>query len=104
MLKKQVVDIINKINSLHINDPIISNYWDELTEVLSKNEEETIVLLQTCDDEKYISNISSVFDDLSEIFQSKKFVECLIELEKKYSHLNIHHMVEIAANMIDEES
>jgi hypothetical protein len=101
--KERILNTIHKIDCLHLEDPVISVYWDELTQLLSENERETIDFLDRCNDENVINNISSVFDDISIKLQSQEFIECLDRLEIKFPTLFIHHMIEIARDSILDE-
>ena len=49
----------------------IQNSWDEIIEVLSENEENTISYLENCNKED-LYWISEVFEDLAESLQSKE--------------------------------
>jgi hypothetical protein len=98
--KGKIMNIINKIDSLHIEDPIISLYWRELAQALSEDTMETIEFLDSCNDENVINNISSVFDDISTNLQSQEFIKCLDRLEIKFPNLLLHHMIEVARDVI----
>ena len=98
--REKISNIIHKIDSLHLEDPSISIYWDELTQILSEDEEETIYFLDRCNDENVINNISSVFDDISIKLQSQDFIQCLDRLEIKFPNIFIHPMIEVARDSI----
>jgi hypothetical protein len=97
----KVKEITSKIDSLHVEDPKIYDYWEELASVLSQNELQTIDLLNTTIDEDLILHLSSVFGDVSQSFQSKKFVECLKRLDIKYPHLLLSYMITPAINALE---
>ena len=98
--REKILNTIYKIDSLHLEDPSISIYWDELNKLLSEDKKETIDFLDSCNDENVINNISSVFDDISIKLQSQDFIQCLDRLEVKFSNLFIHHMIEVARDSI----
>jgi hypothetical protein len=98
--REKILDIIHKIDSLHIEDPTISLYWSELAQALSEDTKETIDFLDSCTDENVINNISSVFDDISANLQSQEFIKCLYRLEIKFPMLLLHPMIEVASDVI----
>ena len=98
--KDKIFEVISKIDSLFIEDTRFPVLWNQLAELLSENEQETIEFLDSCNDENVINNISSVFDDISSNFQSEKFIECLKRLEIKFPNLVLHPMIEVAMNVL----
>lgn len=95
-LKDQVNAIIKKIRALHLEDPKISDYWDEMSGLLTKDENATIEFLMSCNDAHTIDDISSSFMDISHKLQSQKFIACLDVLEKKFPEILLKHMVAAA--------
>ncbi|HCW3168589.1 TPA: hypothetical protein OXD15_001261, partial [Listeria monocytogenes] len=73
--------------------------WAELTNILSMNEDETINYLKNCSKEDVLL-ISSVFDDVSEKIQSRKFISCLRELDKKFPDLKLTFFIDDAEGYI----
>ena len=58
------------------DDMAIQKCWQDITDILSENEENTITYLNNCSkDELYW--ISEVFEDISENLQSRDFIKCL---------------------------
>lgn len=84
--QNRVYEIIEERKKLHPDDPHILEIWEELTSIFSKNEESTIKFLNNCKKE-YIVWISEVFEDISEHLQSRLFLQCLENLNKKYPEL-----------------
>lgn len=79
--------ILEKRKSLNINDDFgIEKCWNEMTELLSQNEMETINYLEEST-EKDLYYISEIFEDVSERFQSEQFINCLRKLDKKISRV-----------------
>lgn len=66
--------------SLDMNDDFAQEKcWKEMIDILSFNIYETINYIKTdCTDEEFFW-ISSVFDDVAEITQSKDFVQALVD-------------------------
>ncbi|WP_310485637.1 hypothetical protein [Chamaesiphon sp. VAR_48_metabat_403] len=98
--EEKILSIIHKIDSLHIEDPTISLWWNKLAQVLSENTKETINFLDSCNDENVVNNISAVFDDISANLQSQEFIKCLDRLENKFPNLLLHPMIEVAIDVI----
>ncbi|MGE8034126.1 hypothetical protein [Lysinibacillus sp. NPDC093692] len=96
--KKNITGIIEKMKNLHINDPTIEIYWDTLVSKFS-DEKNTIQFLDTCTEEEAYW-VSSVFDDLAHVYQSKDYAECLKRLEKKYPNLLISYDIELAESYL----
>lgn len=97
--EQNVTDIIEEMRKLHINDPAIYKYWDQL--ILEFNDvNDTIRFLDGCTEEE-IGWLSSVFDDLAFKFQSKEYAECLKRLDEKYPDNVLSDLVELAESCID---
>lgn len=73
--------------------------WEKLTNILSINEDETINYLKSCSKEDVLL-ISSVFDDVSQKLQSRRFISCLKELDKKYPDLKLTFFITDAESYI----
>lgn len=100
--------LIEKRESTHSEDPTgLDEIWNELTDFLSKDINETINYLKTdCSAEEFIL-ISEIFDDIVEKTQSKEFIDCLYEVAKKYpketKEYNINRMIEYAKDWLDDD-
>ncbi len=73
--------------------------WEELSKILSENEQETIAFLENCS-EQQLYFISEVFDEVSEKLQSKGFIDCLKALDKKFPKLQLKSDIESAESYI----
>ncbi|WP_185401677.1 hypothetical protein [Listeria booriae] len=92
--------ILEKRKSLNINDDFgIEKCWNEMTELLSQNEMETINYLEEST-EKDLYYISEIFEDVSERFQSEQFINCLRKLDKKFPELDMTQDIDIAESYI----
>ncbi|MBC1503716.1 hypothetical protein HB825_11620 [Listeria booriae] len=97
---KQMEIILEKRKSLNINDDFgIEKCWNEMTELLSQNEMETINYLEEST-EKDLYYISEIFEDVSERFQSEQFINCLRKLDKKFPELDMTQDIDIAESYI----
>jgi hypothetical protein len=103
-LATDVCNIIHKIEALHLEDPGISKYWNELTEVFSANEVATIEFLRALEDEDAVARISSVFDDVASRLQSQAFIDCIESMVPKFPNLLLRHRVDAARDMMVESS
>lgn len=99
-MKKEALEIIDSLKNINPNHPKIYEYWEELTNILSINEVETINFLYECNEDE-ILQISAVFEEISEILQSHEFIKCLRELDKKFPNANLTDFIDSAKNYID---
>lgn len=73
----------------------IQKSWNEIIEILSENEENTIKYLENCSKED-LYWISEVFEDVAEIIQSKELIKRLRELDRKFPELEMTKDIDIA--------
>lgn len=94
--------ILNQRKKLNLNDDYgIYKSWNEIIEVLSENEENTIRYLETCSKEE-LYWISEVFEDIAEIIQSKELIDCLRTLDEKYPELEMTNDIDLAESYIED--
>ena len=78
--------------------------WDQLTEIFTKNMDDTIDFLDNVCTADEFGWISDVFDFVAEKSQSKKFIEALYRVAKKYPEEvqdnNLMFFIEDAASKI----
>ncbi len=74
----RIITVISKRSSLHPNDDYeTEKCWKEETQILSEDISGTLDFFETvCTDEEFFW-LSEVFSDVSEILQSRKFVQAL---------------------------
>lgn len=89
-IAEEITSTTIKIDSLHSNDTRIGDYWDQLIEILSRNEEETIRFLKENNDEKIIDHICGNFPEISYNLQSDKLIVTLEELDKRFPNLKLY--------------
>ena len=93
--------ILNKRKKLNLNDDYgIQNSWNEIIEVLVKNEGNTLKYLENCGKED-LYWLSEVFEDITEIIQSKELINCLRKLDKKFPELEMTNDIDIAESYIE---
>ncbi len=104
LLEENVQRMVNRLEQLHIDDDYARyKIWRELAEELSKDEKLTIDYLIKCEDSTTIDNVASVFKDISYKLQSRKFIECIEILERKFPDLLLKYMVQAAKDaMLDD--
>lgn len=99
--KKEIFELIEWRKGLECINGMENYYWDPLIELLSKNEANTIEFLRECSDEQ-IYWISEVFDDVSDNFQSKEFVDFLKELQYDHPNIDIKQDIQAAEYRLSE--
>ncbi|NEW02121.1 hypothetical protein GYH73_013065 [Bacillus megaterium] len=81
---------------MNLNDDSgIQKSWNEIIELLSENEENTIRYLENCSKED-LYWISEVFEDVAEIIQSKELIKRLRKLDRKFPELEMTKDIDIA--------
>ena len=105
MLKDEVKSIIEKRKSYDPEDYInIEKSWNELTDKLCENLDESIKYLSNeCQYEEF-SWISEVFDAVVDKTQSKEFIACLDKVYDKYKDMDKDHIdlsIEAAKDKLD---
>ncbi|SFC84271.1 hypothetical protein SAMN04488168_110106 [Bacillus sp. 491mf] len=99
-IENKMEAILDKRKKLDLNDDYgIQKSWDEIVEVLSENEENTIRYLENCSKEN-LYWISEVFEDITEVIQSKEFIKCLRKLDAKFPELEMTKDIDIAESYI----
>ena len=85
MLAEELREILERRSKLHPNDDFrTEKAWEEETELLSRNMDETILFLENeCTADEF-SWISEVFDDVVSRTQSKEFIQALYRVAKKF--------------------
>ena len=81
-------ELIKKRERLHPDDPRTEDYWNMLTKELTVNEDDTIEFICNCN-EHDIFWLSEIFEDISDVFQSEKFIEVLKKVQEKYPKLDL---------------
>ncbi len=96
MLVEKVIAIIERLQSLEGYDEYNSDFcYYELTELLGKNESETIECLMLLTEEQ-IDWIKGYFEEVSERLQSELFINALYKLEEKFPELDFKLDIECA--------
>lgn len=80
---KKIEELIEENKKLEPNvDCAQERIWQEMYDILSVNLNETMQYLDGIS-KKDISYVCSIFDDLSEHFQSKELIECMKRSAKR---------------------
>ncbi|MGG7143557.1 hypothetical protein ACQPVP_08830 [Clostridium nigeriense] len=100
--KNEIVELIEWRKGIECINGMENYYWEPLIELLSKNEVDTIEFLRACSDEQ-LYWISEVFEDISNKFQSKEFVDFLKELQKDHPNADMELDIQAAEYRLAEE-
>lgn len=95
---QKVRELIDKRVSLNPDDPRVLDIWEELTNIFSQDENETVNFLKKCTIED-IRWISEVFDDILENLQGKIYIEEIERWSRQWPELVVD--VEYAKSMMD---
>ena len=96
---EEVKNIMREKDELHPNDPAINRCWERLSEILTKNIDTTIEILNSCDQEE-LESLEDVFEDISRELKSEKFLSFLKELQEKYSNNSLNAEIAYAEKMV----
>ncbi|MBC1921232.1 hypothetical protein [Listeria grayi] len=97
---EKIKNLINERKELLPDDPKTNEIWDELTQVFSEDEKETIEYLNNCP-ENQLEWISEVFEDISESLQSEDFIDTLEKLQKKFPNLDLEMDISYAKEALN---
>ena len=97
----KVQKIIDERIKMHHDDSRIEDKWKELTNIFTANESETIEYLNNCS-EYIVEWVSEVFEDISEVLQSEKFIKCIEILKSKFENLDLEQDILYAKQAINQ--
>ena len=88
--------------SIHLNDSH-STYkkWDELIQILSENESETIKLLKSSTKDE-IDYISEVMEEVAGKLNSNNYIDALKETSEKYPECRLEYTIEISIQYMNK--
>lgn len=86
--RTKIKELIKEREMLHPDDPRTEDYWNKLIKELIASEDDTIEFINNCT-EHDIYWLSEIFEDISEIFQSQRFIEALKSVQVKYPNLDL---------------
>ncbi|WP_086315204.1 hypothetical protein A5821_002646 [Enterococcus sp. 7F3_DIV0205] len=96
---EKMESLINERKKLLPDDPRIGEIWDELTQIFSEDEKDTIKYLNNCSGSQ-LEWISEVFEDISENLQSEDFIDTLEKLQKKFPYLDLEMDISYAKEVL----
>ena len=96
----EVKTLIHERSVLHINDPRISDYWTQIVEVLENDEQIMIEVLNKCT-ETEIYWLCEIFDDIAFKFPTTKYINTLLEIQKKYPEIDMTVDIEFAKKALE---
>lgn len=97
MAVKEILNQRLKINDE--NDYMIEKKREELIEALSKDEHSTIEVLKQLNEVELLYT-SEVFEEIAYNLQSRKYIECLKQIQKKFPELDIMDAIKVAEEYI----
>lgn len=101
MLLDKIRNILEKRASLNNEDDYnIEQCREQVIELLSDNQELTIMILNQLTD-KEILFVSEVFEEIPYNLQSKEYIDCLRKLKLAYPYLNLEDSIKIAEDFMD---
>lgn len=101
MNTKKLEKLLEENKRIEINDDYVQErIWQEMYDILSVNLNETMQYLDGISKED-ISYVCSVFDDLSEHFQSKELIKCM-EKNAKRTGFDCSVDIECAKEMLKD--
>jgi hypothetical protein len=95
MFNEKVRVVLGARALLDDNDPRIEQKWTELIDLLSENEDLTLGFLKECSKTE-LAFLSEVLEDVAYNLQSKKYIELLYQLDKRYPDLELKSHIQIA--------
>lgn len=100
MFEEKVRAVLGTRALLDDNDPRIEQKWEELIVLLSEDENLTLNFLQVCTKTE-LSFLSEIFEEVAYNLQSKKYIELLYTLDRRYPDLNLKRSIQIAEEYMD---
>ena len=95
----KVKKIIDERIKMHLDDPRIVDKWNDLINIFTEDESETIEYLSNCS-EYIVEWASEVLEDVSKSFQSEKFIKCIEALKSKFENLDVEQDIFYAKETI----
>lgn len=96
----KIEKLIEERKKLYPDDYRVLEKWNELTQIFTRNEEDTIVYLNSCCRQN-IEWISEIFEDISNQLQSPRFIDCIEKLAIKYPDLNLEQDILYAKKALE---
>lgn len=100
MFEEKIRTVLGARALLDDNDPRIKQKWEELIVLLCEDENLTLNFLQVCT-KKELSFLSEIFEEVAYNLQSKKYIELLYGLDRRYPDLNLKRSIQIAEKYMD---
>jgi len=100
MFSEKVRSVLGARALLDDNDPRIEQKWAELIELLSEDESLTLDFLSQCTKTE-LSFLSEVFEEVAYNLQSRKYIDLLYLLDKRYPDLDLNSHIQIAESYMD---
>lgn len=101
-IKQQLIEIVDHLESKDLKESQISEYLDDLVDLLAEDEDETISVLSQLN-ENQVTWLLPTFEELAFTFQSRQFIEAIERYTEAYPDIpNIEEYIANAKEAIDE--
>ena len=95
-LKSRFDEYLIQRKAIHINDSFLTyKKWNELIEMLSENENQTIKLINSASKDE-IDYISEIMEEVAGKLNSNKYIDALKDANIKYPESNLDDIIEIS--------
>lgn len=99
--KTEFLKIIDLLESKELKESQISEHLDQIVDLLSENEDETLSLLEEVNENQAYWLVTT-FEELAFTFQSEEFIAAIENLAKKYPDIqDIDEYISYAKEAID---
>lgn len=103
-IKDQFKTIEAEDAALYLEDTLgHKKIWQKMIHLLTQNEEQTILFLNDCTQDEVLT-ASEVFEEVSQQLQSRAFIDCLRQLDKKYPAANLTEFIDAAEMLVENAS
>lgn len=100
--KTEFIKMINLLESKDLEESQISDYLDQIVDLLSEDEDATLALLDEVNENQAYWLVTT-FEELAFTFQSKEFISAIEALGTKYPDIqDISQYIENAKSAIDD--
>lgn len=93
MLKTEVINLLKEEDTLHINDPRRSAYYDRILDLLLKDEAATIDFIESVTEGDLIFSASTFFGALAGYFKSEKLIKAIERFYEKHKESRYAELV-----------
>ncbi len=100
-LDAEIMPIVQQVRCMHINDPRISQCWDQLEAILLRDQAQSIAYLQRLENPDVLQLVPAVFPEVAWAFQSQAFIDCIEGLQQRFPDTYLQGMVNAAKGAME---